>query len=60
MLTLEGVARSDSGAYVCVVTSACGAVEGDGGAPGLARRLTAFARDAGGADNITVAAVPFD
>ena len=37
-----------------------GTVEGDGGALELARRLTAFARDAGGADNITVAAVPFD
>ncbi|MEV4516721.1 protein phosphatase 2C domain-containing protein [Dactylosporangium sp. NPDC049525] len=36
------------------------AVEGNGGAPALVRRLTAFARDAGGADNITVAAVPFD
>ncbi|MEV0129316.1 protein phosphatase 2C domain-containing protein [Dactylosporangium sp. NPDC050688] len=43
-----------------------GAVGGDGGSDGgggvaqLARRLTAFARDAGGADNITVAAVAFD
>lgn len=37
-----------------------GAVDGTIGAPELARNLTNFARDAGGADNITVAAVPFD
>lgn len=37
------------------------AVDGDGGGVAqLARRLTAFARDAGGADNITVAAVAVD
>ena len=36
-----------------------GAVEGAGGASELARRLTTFARDAGGVDNLTVAAVPF-
>jgi PPM family protein phosphatase len=33
------------------------AIEGNGGPAGLARRLTAFARDAGGVDNITVVAV---
>ncbi len=36
------------------------AIHGDDGAAALARRLTTFAREAGGADNITVAAVPFD
>ncbi|MET7426919.1 protein phosphatase 2C domain-containing protein [Dactylosporangium sp. NPDC005555] len=35
-------------------------IEGAAGAPELARRLTDFARDAGGADNITVTAVPFE
>jgi serine/threonine protein phosphatase PrpC len=37
-----------------------GAADSTSGAPQLARQLTDLARDAGGADNITVAAVPFD
>ena len=36
------------------------AIDSTAGAPELARTLTTFARDAGGADNITVATVPID